>query len=186
MSKSENNNQKSKKEESKINNKDSKNPIQNKKPDETKVEEGTTISILPFLLGNKELEKNGLECNLNLENNIPKDTISTSTGTESNNSQQENNSTNSKITFVGKIKQRAGSFWNSIKKINIKNMFPKEEYIEYRNANGDIVKIPKKKIPLKKKKKTNKDANNKIPQEESKVVNVYNYNNAATQYYLIS
>ena len=29
-------------------------------------------------------------------------------------------------------------------------MFPKTEYEEYRNANGDIVKIPKKKIPLKK------------------------------------
>ena len=187
MSKLENNNQKEKKEEeSKINNKDSKNPTKNKNADETQKEEGTTISTLAFLEGNKDLEQNALEYNLNLEKNIPKDTISTSTETETNNSQKENSSTNSKITFAGKIKQRAGSFWNSIKKINIKNIFPKAEYIEYRNANGDIVKIPKKKIPLKKKKKINKDANNKIPEEENKVVNAYNYDSAATGYYLIS
>ena len=31
-------------------------------------------------------------------------------------------------------------------------MFPKAEYHEYRNANGDMVKIPKKKLPLKKRK----------------------------------
>ena len=186
MSKSENNNQKEIKEDQSKINKDSKNQIENKKPDETKVEEGTMVSTLVFLVNNKGLEQNALEYNLNLEKNIPKDTISTSTGTESNNSKQENNSTNSKITFAGKIKQRAGSIWNSIKKINFKNMFPKAEYIEYRTANGDIVKIPKKKIPLKKKKKINKDVNNKIPEEENKVVNAYNYDSAATGYYLIS
>ena len=186
MSKSENNNQKEIKEDQSKINKDSKNQIENKKPDETKVEEGTMVSTLVFLVNNKGLEQNALEYNLNLEKNIPKDTISTSTGTESNNSQKENNSTNSKITFAGKIKQRAGSIWNSIKKINFKNMFPKAEYIEYRTANGDIVKIPKKKIPLKKKKKINKDVNNKIPEEENKVVNAYNYDSAATGYYLIS
>ena len=186
MSKSENNNQKEKKEDQSKINKDSKNQIENKKPDETKVEEGTMVSTLVFLVNNKGLEQNALEYNLNLEKNIPKDTISTSTGTESNNSQQENNSTNSKITFAGKIKQRAGSIWNSIKKINFKNMFPKAEYIEYRTANGDIVKIPKKKIPLKKKKKINKDVNSKIREKENKVVNAYNYDSAATGYYLIS
>ena len=188
MSKSENNVQRDKKEEQSKINKDTTNPIENKKPDETKAEEGTSISTLAFLVNNKDLEQNALEYNLNLEKNIPKDTISTSTGTESNNSQQENNSTNSKITFAGKIKQTAGSFWNSIKKINFKNMFPKAEYIEYKNANGDIVKIPKKKIPLKKKKKINKgkEVNNKIPQEGNKVVNAYNYDSVATGYYLIS
>ena len=89
--------------------------------------------------------------NLNVEK-IPKDTISTSTGTESNNSQQDSNSNNSnlkegskpRISFVGKTKKWAGNVWNSIKKINIKKMFPKTEYQEYRNANGDMVKIPKK------------------------------------------
>ena len=191
MSESENNNrilslkEQKKVEQNKIN-KDSITPVQNKKPNEANTEEGTTISTLVFLQENKDLEQNVLEHNLNLEKNIPKDTISTSTETESNNSKKENNSTNSKITFAGKIKQRAGSIWNSIKKINFKNMFPKAEYIEYRNANGDIVKIPKKKIPLKKKKKINKDVNNKIPEEENKVVNAYNYDSAATGYYLIS
>ena len=77
---------------------------------------------------------------------IPKDTVSTSTGTDSNNSQK------SKSNFGGKAKQWAGNIWNSIKKINLKKIFPKAEYQEFRNANGDIVKIPKNKLPLKKKK----------------------------------
>ena len=42
--------------------------------------------------------------------------------------------------------------WNSLKKINFKNMFAKAEFKEFRNANGDMVRIPVKKIPLKKKK----------------------------------
>ena len=41
--------------------------------------------------------------------------------------------------------------------MNIKKYFPKTEYIEYRNANGDMVKIPKKKLPLKKKPKVEID-----------------------------
>ena len=192
MSKSENNNQNNsikieKKEEQNKINKESKDNIQNKKLDETK-EEITAISTLVFLKVNKDIEQNDLEYNLNLDKNIPKDTISTSTETESNNSQQENNSINSKLTFTGKIKQRAGSIWSSIKKINIKNMFPKAEYIEYKNANGDIVKIPKKKIPLKKKKKIKNDINNKISKEQNtpENTNAFTYKNAASGYYLIA
>ena len=191
MSESENNNrilslqEQKKSKQSKIN-KDSITPVQNKKPNEANTEEGTTISTLVFLEDNKDLEQNVLEHNLNLEKNIPKDTISTSTETESNNSKKENNSTNTKITFAGKIKQRAGSFWNSIKAFNFKNMLPKAEYIEYKNANGDIVKIPKKKIPLKKKKKKNNDIINKTSQEKNKVINSNTYKSAATGYYLIS
>ena len=92
------------------------------------------------------------EQNLKIKEPIPKDTISTSTstGTDSNASQKENNSKNSnetekpKDTFGGKIKKWAGNIWNSIKNINLKNKFSKTEYEEIRNANGDIVKIPKK------------------------------------------
>ena len=49
-----------------------------------------------------------------------------------------------------KTKKLAGSLWNYV---NIANYFPKTEYKEYRNSNGDWVKIPVKKIPLKKKNK---------------------------------
>ena len=140
-------------------------------------EAGTTISNLEFLQNKTEL---------NLEKQIPKDTISTSTGTESNSSQQDNNlikMKNKKLSFSVKTKQWAGNVWNSIKKINIKNMFPKTEYEEYRNANGDIVKIPKKKIPLKKK-TMNNNVSKKVTEEQNKIVT--NYHGAASGLYIIS
>jgi hypothetical protein len=62
-------------------------------------EAGTTISNLEFLQNKTEL---------NLEKQIPKDTISTSTGTESNSSQQDNNlikMKNKKLSFSVKTKQ---------------------------------------------------------------------------------
>ena len=49
-----------------------------------------------------------------------------------------------------KAKNLAGTLWNYV---NIANYFPKTEYKEYRNFNGDWVKIPVKKIPIKKKNK---------------------------------
>ena len=52
--------------------------------------------------------------------------------------------------FYQKTKKLAGTLWNYV---NIANYFPKTEYKEYRNCNGDLVKIPVKKIPLKKKNK---------------------------------
>ena len=52
--------------------------------------------------------------------------------------------------FYQKTKKLAGTLWNYV---NIANYFPKTEYKEYRNCNGDWVKIPVKKIPLKKKNK---------------------------------
>ena len=51
-------------------------------------------------------------------------------------------------TFYQKTKRWAWTIWSYV---NIVNYFPKEEFTEYRNVNGDIVRIPKKKIPLKKK-----------------------------------
>ena len=61
--------------------------------------------------------------------------------------------------------------------MNIKNYFQKAEYIEYKNANGDIVKIPKKKIPLKKKPKVELDPEqhivNKMVAREDKKIYIY-------------
>jgi hypothetical protein len=62
-------------------------------------------------------------------------------------------------------------------------MFPKTEYEEYRNANGDIVKIPKKKIPLKKK-TMNNNVSKKVTEEQNKIVT--NYHGAASGLYIIS
>ena len=63
---------------------------------EKKDETGTTISNINFLT---KFNKEGIIENLNGE--IPKDTISTSTGTSSNNSQQENTNLEKK-SFAGK------------------------------------------------------------------------------------
>ena len=99
-------------------------------------------------------EKNNQEPspeNINNTQFFPQDTASISTGTESNNSQQSENSQSKKKSFAVKTKEWAGNMWSSLKKINFKNMFAKAEFKEFRNANGDIVRIPVKKIPLKKK-----------------------------------
>ena len=124
---------------------------------EKKDEVGTTISNINFLT---KFNKEGIIENLN--NEIPKDTISTSTGASSNNSQQENVK-----SFSGKTKKWAGNIWNSLKNIKI---FPKQEFKEFRNANGDLVKIPKKKMPLKKKKQPDNKILNKISNEQNKIV----------------
>ena len=161
---------------------------ENTKPlDTTNTENGTAISTLIFLQTQSNMDP--VPENLNVEK-IPKDTISTSTGTESNNSQQDSNSNNSnskegakpRISFAGKTKRWAGNVWNSIKKINIKKMFPKTEYQEYRNANGDMVKIPKKKLPLKKKKHLNDNVLNQISKEQNKIV-VSTYDGVASGLY---
>ena len=57
----------------------------------TNTENGTAISTLIFLQTQSNMDP--VPENLNVEK-IPKDTISTSTGTESNNSQQDSNSNN--------------------------------------------------------------------------------------------
>ena len=136
---------------------------------EKKDETGTTISNINFLT---KFNKEGIIENLNGE--IPKDTISTSTGTSSNNSQQENVK-----SFYGKTKKWAGNIWNSLKNIKI---FPKKEFKEFRNANGDLVKIPVKKIPLKKKKELNNKTKSIISNEKDKDIN--NYNEAAKGMYI--
>ena len=144
---------------------------------------GTTISTLVFLetKGNNEPIPENLNAGIIPQDSIPKDTTSTSTETDSNNSNKEN--LEQKRTFAGKTKAWAGNVWSSIKKMNIKNIFPKTEYQEYRNANGDIVKIPKKKIPLKKKKQLNDNVMSKISKEQNKLV-VSTYDGVASGLYL--
>ena len=159
--------------------------IENEKKEEEKEEKGndyehtSTKSSIHFLVENKE------DYIKNLEKNSNKDTTSVSTGTESNQSQKETNSVeNKRQSFAGKTKQWAGNIWNSIKNFNVKSMFPKTEYQEYRNVNGDIVKIPKKKIPLKKKKPLNDNVNKRISLEQNKVINTYD--DTANDLYYIS
>ena len=102
----------------------------------------TMMTQVPFI---KELDKKEpiFELNKSLEKT---DVTSNNTSTkedESKNQVQKNES------FYQKTKRWAGTVWNYV---NIANYFPKTEYKEYRNCNGDWVKIPIKKIPLKKKK----------------------------------
>ena len=132
------------------------------------------------------LEKNNQEPSPENINNIqffPQDTASISTGTESNNSQQSENSQSKKKSFAVKTKEWAGNMWSSLKKINFKNMFAKAEFKEFRNANGDIVRIPVKKIPLKKKKEVHEITKNIISKEQNRIIN--DYHGAATGMYLI-
>ena len=102
----------------------------------------TMMTQVPFI---KEFDKKEpiFELNKSLEKT---DVTSNNTSTkedESKNQVQKNES------FYQKTKRWAGTVWNYV---NIANYFPKTEYKEYRNCNGDWVKIPIKKIPLKKKK----------------------------------
>ena len=120
------------------------NKIPEKKPLE---EDFTVMTNVGFL--NEELEKGKeiYELNKSLEK---------TEDTSQNNSRIINSTKEGKIppkeTFFQKTKRWAGVAWSYV---NIANYFPKTEFKEYRNANGDMVKIPIKKIPLKK--KINKD-----------------------------
>ena len=57
--------------------------------------------------------------------------------------------------------------------MKIKLIFAKTDYEEIRNCNGDIIKIPKKKLPLRKKQVNNNIFNKKVIQEENKIVTNY-------------
>ena len=111
----------------------------NKKEDESAT---TMMTQVPFI---KELDKKEpiLELNKSLEKTDVSSNNSSAKETESKNQVQKNES------FYQKTKRWAGTVWSYV---NIANYFPKTEYKEYRNCNGDWVKIPIKKIPLKKKK----------------------------------
>ena len=118
-------------------------------------ENGTLTTTIGFLKDDAEGKNEPISI---LNNPITKEEIDKSTNNinKIDNSKREKESTLSTTTnesLYQKTKRWAGTVWSYI---NIKNYFPKEEFIEYRNANGDMVKIPKKKLPLKKKKKSGK------------------------------
>ena len=142
---------------------------QENKPEEEIVEGQTTVV---FLKGKNE-ENNDTVYSLN---NSSKKTDDTSNNDlkATNDLKKENNSNQvANEGFLQKTKRWAGNIWSYI---NIKNYFPKEEFIEYKNANGDIVKIPKKKIPLKKKKPKISDEEhiaNKMAEREDKRIYCY-------------
>ena len=145
------------------------------KPKNYKQEEenGTTQTTLVFLKEKNEIN-NDILCELNVSS---KKTDNTSNiDLEKKNDLKNENNQNQKVNegFLQKTKRWAGNVWSYM---NIKNYFPKPEYIEYKNANGDIVKIPKKKIPLKKKPKVEEDEEqyivNKMVSREDKKMYVY-------------
>ena len=110
----------------------------NKKDYET----DTMITQVPFMneIDNKEPIN---ELNKSLE----KTDDSSKNSSKGEEDKKEPNKQNE--SFYQKTKRWAGNVWSYV---NIANYFPKTEFKEYRNANGDWVKIPVKKIPLKKKK----------------------------------
>ena len=85
------------------------------------------------------------------ETNTPINELNKQSSEKDNIKEEDKMDTNKKSeNFYQKTKKLAGTLWNYV---NIANYFPKTEYKEYRNCNGDWVKIPVKKIPLKKKNK---------------------------------
>ena len=106
------------------------------------IETDTMITQVPFMheIDNKEPIN---ELNRSLE----KTDDSSKNSSKGEEDKKEPNKQNE--SFYQKTKRWAGNVWSYV---NIANYFPKTEFKEYRNANGDWVKIPMKKIPLKKKK----------------------------------
>ena len=106
------------------------------------IETDTMITQVPFMheIDNKEPIN---ELNRSLE----KTDDSSKNSSKGEEDKKEPNKQNE--SFYQKTKRWAGNVWSYV---NIANYFPKTEFKEYRNANGDWVKIPVKKIPLKKKK----------------------------------
>ena len=117
-------------------------PEKNKNDQKEDENAATMMTQVPFI---KELDKKEpiYDLNKSLEKT---DVTSNNTSTKENESK---NQVQKNESFIQKTKRWAGTVWNYV---NIANYFPKTEYKEYRNCNGDWVKIPIKKIPLKKKK----------------------------------
>ena len=69
-----------------------------------------------------------------------------------------------KLGLLGRTKSWMENVWHSMKKANVKKLWAKAEYIEYKTATGEIRKIPKKKLNLKKN-KANNTKSRQIPQD---------------------
>ena len=101
-----------------------------------------TVAVFLGTLPNGIEEKKDAISNLTKSTEKTEETSKNSSGTSYKDEKAETES------FYQKTKRWAGTVWNYV---NIKNYFPKTEYIEYRNCNGDMVKIPIKKLSLRKK-----------------------------------
>ena len=113
------------------------------KPKKAEEENGTVLTQVQLLEDKKENKDALYELNKSLEKTDDSSKNSTKGSEDPKESTQQNES------FLQKTKRWAGNVWSYV---NVANYFPKAEFKEYRNANGDWVKIPVKKIPLKKKK----------------------------------
>ena len=102
----------------------------------------TMMTQVPFM---NELDKKEPIYELNNASEKTDDTSKNSSVKE----EDSKNLSRKSESFYQKTKRWAGTVWSYV---NIANYFPKTEYKEYRNCNGDWVKVPIKKIPLKKKK----------------------------------
>ena len=128
---------------------------------QSEAESGTVTTTLGFLNNEKEDKKNDPLYNLNKSLEKTEDS-------STNNESQKDDKLSS--IFNESFYQKIWSY------VNVKNYFPKIEYLEYRNANGDMVKIPKKKLPLKKKKLEIDDEQhivNKTVERDRVKMNVY-------------
>ena len=108
-------------------------------------ENGTVTTTIAFLKTEEDKKNDPL---YNLNNSIENKNNNISNNNNLSQSKDEKSVSTTDESFYQKTKRWAKTIWSYV---NVKNYFPKAEYIEYRNANGDMVKIPKKKIPLKKK-----------------------------------
>ena len=116
--------------------------IQQTKGQEQKNEEevNTIMTNVQFIEDKKDMKEEPIyELNKSAEK----------TDDSSKNSEEPKDTNQQNESFLQKTKRWAGNVWSYV---NVANYFPKAEFKEYRNANGDWVKIPVKKIPLKKKK----------------------------------
>lgn len=109
-------------------------------------ENGTVTTTMGFLKEG-ELQNDPLS---NLNKSLPKTDDTSNNSLTVNSKDDKMSAPTVNESFYQKTKRWAGTAWSYI---NIKNYFPKTQYKEYRNINGDIVKVPIKKIPLKKKPK---------------------------------
>ena len=141
-------------------------------------ETNTISTTLGFLEERDVNNQNNLNLN-QINEHVPKDSTLTDTVIVEINKPAEQQ----KESFYEKTKKWAGNIWS---KMNIKNYFPKQEYIEYKNANGIIMKIPKKKLPLKKQPNINPDTkkeNEDVQKNRNKVINYASGNTIFGGYY---
>ena len=137
-------------------------PKKENKKQEKKIEPQQQITLKIIKKNSKEdSEKNEtrscstvMEAETNINLTIPNysniSELNKSTGIEKDNQKQKQ-----KLGLMSRTKSWMGNIWQSMKKVNVKKFWQKAEFIEYKTANGDIIKIPKKKLNLKKKKNLN-------------------------------